>query len=130
MPPSPDEQVQRALAVVAHPDDAEFWAGGSIAHWTAADIQVTYCVLTDGNNGGFDPAVPRTDIPVIGRGEQRAAAAVLDVTQTPRSGSHRSQTENPNTLQERLRERIAANTAAAGLPGDQLAEAFQVVLTG
>ena len=81
MPPSPDEQVQRALAVVAHPDDAEFWAGGSIAHWTAAGIQVTYCVLTDGNNGGFDPAVPRTDIPVIGRGEQRAAAAVLGVTQ-------------------------------------------------
>jgi len=81
MPPLPDEQVERALVIVAHPDDAEFWAGGSIAHWTDAGIQVTYCVLTDGNNGGFDPAVPRTDIPAIRRGEQRAAAAILGVTQ-------------------------------------------------
>jgi len=44
--------------------------------------------------------------------------------------AHRSQIENPDTLPERLRDRIAANTAAAGLPGDRLAEAFQVVLTG
>jgi len=81
MPPLPDEQVERALAIVAHPDDAEFWAGGSIAHWAAAGIAVTYCVLTDGNNGGFDPAIPRTDIPAIRRAEQRAAAAILGVTQ-------------------------------------------------
>ncbi len=41
MPPLPDEQVEWALAIVAHPDDAEFWAGGSIAHWTRTGIQVT-----------------------------------------------------------------------------------------
>jgi LmbE family N-acetylglucosaminyl deacetylase len=50
-----DDEVERALVVVAHPDDAEFWAGGTIAGWTSAGIAVSYCVLSDGDSGGFDP---------------------------------------------------------------------------
>ena len=63
MPGVPDRGVDRVLVVVAHPDDAEFWAGGSIARWTDAGSEVTYCVLSDGEAGGFDPATPRTQIP-------------------------------------------------------------------
>ncbi len=63
MPSLPDEQVERALAIVAHPDDTECWAGGTIAQWAQSGIKVTYCVLTDGEGGGFDPAIPRRDIP-------------------------------------------------------------------
>ncbi len=62
MPALPDQDVERALVIVAHPDDAEFWADGTIALWTSAGIEVTYCVLTDGNAGGYDPHVPRADI--------------------------------------------------------------------
>jgi len=51
-----DHQVQRALVIIAHPDDAEFWAGGTIARWTDAGAAVTYLVLTDGDAGGFDPS--------------------------------------------------------------------------
>ena len=36
-------------------------------------------MLTDGDAGGFDPAVPRAEIPRIRQAEQRAAAAVLGV---------------------------------------------------
>jgi LmbE family N-acetylglucosaminyl deacetylase len=43
--------------------------------------------------------------------------------------AHASQVKDPDTLVGRLRERIAANTAAAGLPVSRLAEAFQVVVT-
>jgi LmbE family N-acetylglucosaminyl deacetylase len=75
-----DDQVERALVVVAHPDDADFWAGGTIASWTSAGIAVTYCVLSDGDSGGFDPQVPRSAIPGIRRAEQEAAAAVLGVS--------------------------------------------------
>lgn len=75
----PDPQVERALVIVAHPDDAEFWAGGTIAHWTGTGIQVTYYILTDGSAGGYDPNVPRADIPAIRRGEQDNAAAILGV---------------------------------------------------
>ena len=44
--------------------------------------------------------------------------------------AHASQIKDPGTLADRLRQRIAPNTAAAGLPEGRLAEAFQVVVTG
>ena len=44
--------------------------------------------------------------------------------------AHASQIKDPATLAERPRQRIAAYTAAAGLPEGGLAEAFQVVVTG
>jgi LmbE family N-acetylglucosaminyl deacetylase len=75
-----DREVERVLAVTAHPDDIDFGAAGTIASWTAAGIDVTYCLCTDGDAGGFDPAVDRADIPGIRRAEQEAAAKVLGVT--------------------------------------------------
>lgn len=72
--------VERALAVVAHPDDAEFWAAGTIARWTDAGAAVTYCVLTDGENGSQDPEIPREQIPAVRRQEQRKAAELLNVS--------------------------------------------------
>lgn len=69
-----DSQVERALVITAHPDDVDFGAAGTVAHWTDAGIAVTYCVITDGDAGGFDPAVARTDIGGIRQAEQRAAA--------------------------------------------------------
>lgn len=70
----------RILVVSAHPDDLDFGAAGSIAAWTAAGASVTYCVVTDGDSGGFDPDVPRQDIPGIRRAEQLAAAQQVGVT--------------------------------------------------
>ncbi len=80
MPDPVAADLQRALVVIAHPDDAEFWAGGTIAAWTAAGVEISYLVLTDGEAGGFDPSVPRSEIPQIRRDEQLRAAAVLSVT--------------------------------------------------
>lgn len=75
-----ERDMERILVVVAHPDDAEFWVGGTVARWTGAGIAVTYCVLTDGENGGNDPAVPQAQIPAIRRAEQLKAAGLLNVT--------------------------------------------------
>ena len=55
-----DEVVSRVLVVTAHPDDVDFGVAGSVAAWTNAGIDVAYCVVTDGDAGGFDPAVPRS----------------------------------------------------------------------
>lgn len=76
---STEHDVARVLVIVAHPDDAEFWAGGTIARWVDAGAKVTYCVLTDGELGGFDEGLPRGDLPSVRRDEQRAADAVLGV---------------------------------------------------
>ena len=75
-----DDQVQRVLVVAAHPDDVDFGSAGTIATWTGAGLEVSYCIVTDGDAGGFDPAVPRSAIGAIRREEQRKAAAMLGVT--------------------------------------------------
>jgi LmbE family N-acetylglucosaminyl deacetylase len=75
-----DSEVERILIVTAHPDDVDFGAAGTIAGWTAAGIDVSYCIVTDGDAGGFDPAVPRSEIPTIRRAEQTEAARLCGVT--------------------------------------------------
>ena len=52
------EDWQKALAVVAHPDDLEFGTAAAIARWTGQGKQVVYCLLTSGEAGidGVDPA--------------------------------------------------------------------------
>ena len=50
---------RRALAVMAHPDDIEFMAGGLVAQWAAAGVELHYCLLTDGASGSRDPNLTR-----------------------------------------------------------------------
>lgn len=71
----------RILIVVAHPDDLDFGCAGSTAAWTAADHNVIYCLVTDGEAGGFDEAVSRSEMARIRRKEQTAAAGVVGVTE-------------------------------------------------
>lgn len=75
-----DEDVERVLMVVAHPDDVDFGCAGTVAGWTKAGIAVSYCLITNGDAGGFDPEVPRSEIAGIRQAEQRAAAAEVGVT--------------------------------------------------
>jgi LmbE family N-acetylglucosaminyl deacetylase len=75
-----EDEVERILVVTAHPDDVDFGAAGSVAAWTNKGIAVSYCIVTDGDAGGFDPDVPRSEIPGIRRAEQTAAAAAVGVT--------------------------------------------------
>jgi LmbE family N-acetylglucosaminyl deacetylase len=67
----------RAVVIGAHPDDADFGAGGLIALWASSGCEVTVVCVTDGDGGGFDASVPRQDVPQIRRDEQRAAAEHL-----------------------------------------------------
>jgi LmbE family N-acetylglucosaminyl deacetylase len=71
--------VERVLVVTAHPDDVDFGAAGSVATWTEAGIEVTYCVVTDGDAGGFDSDTPRDEMAVIRRAEQTRAAKLVEV---------------------------------------------------
>jgi LmbE family N-acetylglucosaminyl deacetylase len=74
-----DDGIERILAVMAHPDDVDFAAAGSVATWTDAGIDITYCIVTDGDAGGHDRTVSRTEMVEIRRAEQTAAAKHVGV---------------------------------------------------
>jgi LmbE family N-acetylglucosaminyl deacetylase len=74
-----ERPIHRLLVVTAHPDDVDFGAGGTIAQLTDSGVEVGYCIVTDGDAGGFDPSVPRSAIGGIRQREQTAAAKVLAV---------------------------------------------------
>ena len=80
MEPIADSEISRVLVVTAHPDDVDFGAGGTIAQWTAKGIEVSYCIATNGDQGGEDPDLPRDQMPVIRQKEQRDAGKILGVT--------------------------------------------------
>lgn len=74
-----DAEVRRILVIAAHPDDVDFGAAGTVAQWTDAGIDVVYCLVTDGNAGGSDRTVSRSDMAALRRREQTAAAAQVGV---------------------------------------------------
>ena len=51
------EDWERALCVVAHPDDMEFGAAAAVARWTGQGKDVIYCMVTSGEAGidGLEP---------------------------------------------------------------------------
>jgi LmbE family N-acetylglucosaminyl deacetylase len=72
-------EFERALVVFAHPDDAEFLCGGTVARWTRAGADVTYVCATDGSAGWNGPDLTRQEIARIREREMREAASVLGV---------------------------------------------------
>ena len=71
--------MQRILVMVAHPDDIDFACGGSVATWAGEGHHVSYCLITNGDAGGFDEAVTRTDMAALRQKEQRTAGGILGV---------------------------------------------------
>lgn len=78
-PVSNDYVPKAAMVVVAHPDDAEFMAAGTVARWTRGGSTVTYVVVTKGDKGSDDPDMTPTQLAEIRESEQRAAGKVLGV---------------------------------------------------
>jgi len=78
--PIADEEIKRILVVMAHPDDCDFGAGGTIAHWTAKGIDVSYCIITNGDQGGEESGIPLEEMPKVRQKEQRDAGRALGVT--------------------------------------------------
>jgi LmbE family N-acetylglucosaminyl deacetylase len=72
--------IERALVVVAHPDDCDFGCAGTTALMTDAGVEVSYCIITDGDAGGSDRSASRADVARLRRREQTAAAAEVGVT--------------------------------------------------
>jgi len=69
-----------AMAIVAHPDDAEFQCGSTLAKWAAAGTVIHHLVCTDGSKGTWDPNVDQARLVATRQDEQREAARRLGAT--------------------------------------------------
>jgi LmbE family N-acetylglucosaminyl deacetylase len=88
----------RVLAVGAHPDDAEFYAGGTLARFAEARVQVTLVVCTGGGRGGrglTDPVAARA-------AEQEVAASIIGFHERRNLGRTDGELVNDDALRERL----------------------------
>jgi LmbE family N-acetylglucosaminyl deacetylase len=71
------EDWERAVAIVAHPDDLEYGAASAVARWTSQGKEVSYVLATSGEAGiaGLPPDKTRP----LREEEQRQSAAVVGV---------------------------------------------------
>jgi len=72
---------QTVMVIVAHPDDAEFMAGGTVAKWAGEGKELIYVVCTEGDKGSDDPTLRSRDVAAIRKVEQERAAEILGVRQ-------------------------------------------------
>ena len=71
------------MVVVAHPDDAEFGFGGSLAKIVKEGMELAYVLCTNGDNGSSDPDITSIQLAITRQQEQRAASSIIgtrDVT--------------------------------------------------
>ena len=73
------KEQKNILVILAHPDDPEFFCGGTIAEWVKQGNQVEYCLLTKGDKGVNEQFQTNEDIRGLRMDEQKNAAAVLGV---------------------------------------------------
>jgi len=67
------------LSIQAHPDDTDFFAGGTVAKLTKQGSKVVYLTVTNGSMGTANPDLKPEDLTEVRRKEQMRAAKVLGV---------------------------------------------------
>jgi LmbE family N-acetylglucosaminyl deacetylase len=67
------------LVVLAHPDDPEFFCGGTLSKWTQDGNTVQYCLITNGNKGSDDPNITPEELARLREVEQKKAASIIGV---------------------------------------------------
>lgn len=72
---------RRAMVIIAHPDDADFSHGGTVARLCAEGWEVIYVLATSGDKGTSDLEMVGERLAGIREAEQRAAARVLGVSE-------------------------------------------------
>lgn len=73
-------EVERAMVVFAHPDDAEFGSAGTAARMVQEGKEVVYVVVTDGSKGSTDPDMTPDKLRAMREREQKDAADILGVS--------------------------------------------------
>ncbi|MBI4491432.1 MAG: PIG-L family deacetylase [Chloroflexi bacterium] len=71
---------RKVLVVAAHPDDAKFGCGGTVARWVREGWEAHELICTSGDKGSHDLGVNPYDLAALREQEQQAAARTLGVS--------------------------------------------------
>src|SRR5260370_11122744 len=71
--------IQRVLVIVAHPDDIESWAAGTVCRFVDAGRRVAFVLCTSGDKGTSDPILTPPEVGPMREAEQSEAARVMGV---------------------------------------------------
>ena len=93
---------QRAMVIMAHPDDIEFGCAGTVARWVQEGAAVSYVHVTSGDVGIADLSLSREEAMEIREAEQRAAAVVVGVEEVVFLREPDGMVENTLALRKRL----------------------------
>src|SRR5579859_6630514 len=72
--PADADSLRRVMAIYAHPDDPEFFSGGTLAKWALEGKELVYVLATSGDKGTDDQDMTAQRLIEIREAEQRAAA--------------------------------------------------------
>jgi LmbE family N-acetylglucosaminyl deacetylase len=70
---------ERAMVIMAHPDDPEFSCSGTMARWSKAGTKICYVLCTSGDVGIAKPGMTRQEAAKIREAEQRDASRITGV---------------------------------------------------
>jgi LmbE family N-acetylglucosaminyl deacetylase len=93
---------QKAMVIVAHPDDIEFSCAGTVARWMKEGAEVAYVICTSGDVGIAKPGMTRAKAAEIREAEQLAAAEVIGVKEVIFLREPDGMLENTMDLRRRL----------------------------
>ena len=74
-----DRRIKRALCIVAHPDDIEFYCGGAVVQMTRRGVAVDFVLVTSGDKGARDASKTRAKVARTREREQELAADAMGV---------------------------------------------------
>jgi LmbE family N-acetylglucosaminyl deacetylase len=74
-----DRRIKRAICIVAHPDDIEFYCAGAVLLMTRRGVIVDLVLATSGDKGARDTTKSRAKVARTREREQELAADVLGV---------------------------------------------------
>ena len=109
---------QKAMVIVAHPDDIEFACAGTVARWIKEGAEVVYVLCTSGDVGIAEPGMTKAKAAEIREAEQLAAAETVGVKEVIFLREPDGMLENTMDLRKRLVREIRRFKPEVVITGD------------
>lgn len=109
---------ERAMVIMAHPDDPEFSCAGTVARWAKAGTEVCYVLCTSGDVGIAEAGMTKEKAAEIREAEERDAARILGVKEVVFIGEPDGMLEATLELRKKLVREIRRFKPEVVITGD------------